>query len=527
MRLNRSPSGNAAIGHRFLPQLCLFLVAGLAIGPLAASADPALPNILVILADDLGYGDVGCYNPESRIPTPHLDRMAAEGMRFTDAHSPCTVCTPTRYSLLTGQMAFRIPNGGRVFSGAGGPSLIEANRLTLPGMLRQHGYSTACFGKWHIGLTFRDHEGNAIHDGSPSGVERIDYSRRIEGGPLDCGFDEFFGTACCPTTDWLYAFIDGDRIPNPPKQKLDRTPLPKHPYANDNRGGWQADDFDLEAVDLTFLEKSQQYLRKHVEQSPDQPFFLFHSAQAVHLPSFPAKQFQGKTQSGPHGDFIFELDHVVGELMRTLRELKVDDNTLVIFTSDNGPEVPTVYYMRNDHGHDGARPWRGMKRDNWEGGHRVPMIVRWPEHVPAGSTSDHLVSLCDVFATVAELIDHPLPDDAAEDSFSLTHVLDGSDSAPERPYLLQQGFGGKRWLAIRKGPWKYLAHKGSGGNRYETHRLLQAFALPDEASDAPGQLYNLEDDPGEKHNLALQHPDMAKELQALLDESLASGRSRR
>lgn len=209
----------------------------------------------------MGYGDVGCYNPESRVPTPNLDRLAAQGMRFTDAHSPCTVCTPTRYGLMTGQMAFRVPNGGKVFSGAGGPSLIAADRLTLPKMLQQHGYSTACVGKWHVGLTFRDKSGQPVHNDSPDAISSIDYSQRIEGGPLDCGFDHFFGTACCPTTDWLYVYIDGNRIPVPPTQLLDKSKLPKHVYANDNRRGWHAPNFDLEEVDMKFLETSQTFLR--------------------------------------------------------------------------------------------------------------------------------------------------------------------------------------------------------------------------------------------------------------------------
>ncbi len=485
------------------------------------------PNIVLVLADDLGYGDVACYNPESKIPTPNLDRLAAQGMRFTDAHSPCTVCTPTRYSLMTGQMAFRIPNGGRVFSGVGGPSLLAGDRLTLPELLRDHGYETACFGKWHIGLTFRDADGQPIHDGGPDGVTRIDYSRRIEGGPLDHGFDHFFGTACCPTTDWLYAYIDGDRIPVPPTGKLDKSKLPKHPYANDNRPGWTAPNFDLEEVDLKFLEKSQAFLREHTQSNPGKPFFLFHSAQAVHLPSFPADQFKGKTQSGPHGDFIFELDYVVGKLLKTLDELKIADNTIVLFTSDNGPEVPTIYHMRQDHGHDGARPWRGVKRDNWEGGHRVPMIVRWPGQVAAGSTSSEITSLTDVFATVADVLDAKLAQDAAEDSFSLLPVLRGEPlNAPLRPYVLQQGFGGKRYLAIRRGKWMYLAHQGSGGNNYEKHPMLKEYRLPNTAPSAAGQLYDLDADPGETMNLALKRSEIARELEALLQRSLIAGRSR-
>lgn len=484
------------------------------------------PNVLIILADDLGYGDVACYNPESKIPTPNLDRLAKQGMKFLDAHSPCTVCTPTRYSLMTGQMAFRVPNGGRVFSGAGGPSLIAPNKYTLPKMLQSAGYSTACFGKWHVGMTFYDIDGQPIHRGGMESTKKIDFAREIDGGPIDCGFDQFFGTACCPTTDWLYAYIDGKTIPNPPAGLLDKSNLPKHPYANDNRRGLHADDFDLEEVDMVFLEKSKQFLKKHASENPERPFFLFHSTQAVHLPSFPGNAFKGKTESGPHGDFIFELDYVVGELMETLEELNVADDTLVIFTSDNGPEVPTVYHMRTDHDHDGARPWRGVKRDNWEGGHRVPMIARWPGEVPAGKTSKQITSLTDVMATVAEIVGKKLPADAAEDSFSMLPALLGEDSdEPIRPYVLQQGFGGKRYLAIRRGKWKYLAHKGSGGNNYQKHALLKQYYIADTAPDAEGQLFNLEDDPGETTNLALEQPAIAKQLKELLAKSIKDGRS--
>jgi arylsulfatase A-like enzyme len=398
--------------------------------------------------------------------------------------------------------------------------------MTLPKMLKGHGYSTACFGKWHIGLTFYNHEGKPIHQGDVESIPSIDYSRRIDGGPLDCGFDRFFGTACCPTTDWLYAYLDGDRIPVPPTKLLDKTNLPKHPYANDNRLGWHAPDFDLEEVDMKFLEKSQAFLRDHVRDNPGKPFFLFHATQAVHLPSFPGKDFQGKTRSGPHGDFIFEFDHIVGELMKTIRELQLDDNTLVIVTSDNGPEVTAVHHMRQDHNHDGARPWRGMKRDNWEGGHRVPFLVRWPNHVSPGTTTDQITSLCDIFATTAALVGAKLPDNAAEDSFSLLPIFASNDSEPIRPYLLQQAFAGKRDLAIRRGKWKYLAHKGSGGNNYELKPELKRYALPDTAPSAVGQLFDLESDPGEVTNVALTHPEIVREMDALLRQSIASGRSR-
>lgn len=491
----------------------------------AVSADRVInskgPNVLVILADDLGYGDVQCFHKQSKVPTPELNRLAAEGMRFLDAHSPSTVCTPTRYSLLTGRMAFRTGYRG-VFTGVGGPCLIDEGRLTLASMLKQSGYRTSMSGKWHVGMTFFDSQGTPIHQGGLEAVQRVDYSRPSIGGPVDHGFDQFFGTVCCPTTDWLYAYMVNDRIPVPPNQILDRRLLPEHPWSFDNRPGMVASDFDLEEVDQVFLEKSRAFLKEHAANHRDQPFFLFHSMQAVHLPSFPSPKFQGKTGLGPHADFIFEMDHIVGELMKTLRETGMDRNTLVIFTSDNGPEVGTVIEMRERHQHDGAHPWRGMKRDNWEGGHRVPTLVWWPTVVPAGSSASQTICLTDIFATVADVLGFPLSDAVAEDSFSFLPVLSGDHSAKVRPYTLHQTMSLS--LGIRKGKWKYLHHKGSGGNSYQRGRLVQ-YALPDVAPDSPGQLYNLESDPGERNNVAEAFPDVARELKQLLDISIARGRS--
>jgi arylsulfatase A-like enzyme len=282
----------------------------------------------------------------------------------------------------------------------------------------------------------------------------------------------------------------------------------------------------MEEIDLVFLKKSREFLESHVRGAPGKPFFLYHAAQAVHLPSFPADQFKGKTGTGPHGDFIHELDYVVGELLATLDKLGVADNTLVIFTSDNGPETTAVIHMRADYGHDGARPWRGMKRDQWEGGHRVPFLVRWPGQVKPSKISAQLTSLTDVMATIAAIIRVDLPKGAAEDSFNLLPALLGQDSGPIRPYLLQQAFGGSRYLSIRRGNWKYLDHPGSGGNRYENNPELKPFILPDTAPGAPGQLHDLEADPGETKNLYFARPEIVKELKALLEQSKASGRSR-
>lgn len=485
----------------------------------------AKPNILLILTDDLGYGDLSCYNDQSKISTPNIDRIAKQGMRFIDAHSPATVCTPTRYSLMTGHMAFRVPNGGTVFTGAGGPSLIADERLTLPEMLRENGYSTTAYGKWHVGLTFFDKDNNPINDNKLEAITRIDYSRPIKGGPLYHGFDSFFGTACCPTTDWLYAFIDGNRIPVPPTQKIDRSKIPNHPYSQDCRDGYIAPDFPMEEVDLVFLKKSQEFLEKHYRESPDKPFFLFHSTQGVHLPSFAAPQFKGKSQAGPHGDFILQLDWTVGQLMETLDKIGVAENTIVIFTSDNGPEVDTVIDMRKSHQHNGAHPWRGVKRDAWEGGHRVPLIVRWPEKIKAATQSDQLTGLIDVMATLASVVGATLPSNAAEDSYDMLAAWTGQATAPIRPHLLMQAFRGKDTLSIRKDHWKYIDHTGSGGNNYDNREGLKAFHIPDIDPTAPAQLYDLKTDPGETNNLYSSHPEIVKELKTLLGSLKSSGRS--
>ena len=234
---------------------------------------------------------------------------------------------------------------------------------------------------------------------------------------------------------------------------------------------------------------------------------------------------QGKTDAGPHGDFIFEFDYIVGELMKTLKDLGIDENTLVVISSDNGPEVPTIVAMRRDHDHDGAHPWRGVKRDQWEGGHRVPFLIRWPGTVPAGRVRSDTICQTDLMATFASIVGTQLPEDAAEDSFSLLPIFQGAETfAPIRPYTLHQTIS--LALAIRRGPWKYLDHEGSGGNNYEKRDSLKPYALPNNAPNAPGQLYHLGKDPSETTNLYYEHPEIVEELKALLEESKASGRSR-
>ena len=480
------------------------------------------PNIVIILADDLGYGDVGCYNPQSKVPTPNLDKLARQGIRFTDAHSPSTVCTPSRYGLLTGRMCFRTGLRG-VFTGVDGP-LIEAGRLTVAGLLRQQGYATACVGKWHVGMTFFQRNGKPVapRGGGVAKVRRVDFTKPIKNGPTDVGFDYFFGTACCPTTDWLYAYIENDRVVEPPTG-LVRSAARHWLQYESYRTGLKAPGFDFRNVDLVFLDKSVRFLDRHVRERPGKPFFLYHSTQAVHLPALPAKQFVGKTKAGPLGDFIYEFDYVVGKLMGALDRLGVADNSLVMVSSDNGPEI-VVTHMREQFGHDSARPWRGLKRDNWEGGHRVPLIARWPGKIKPGSVSHETVCLTDVMATCAEIVDARLPPTAGEDSYSILPALLGDRTGqPLRRYTLHQAIS--HAMGIRRGPWKLLAHKGSGGNNYQRSSTLRKYSLPDTDPQASGQLYNLDSDPGETRNLYSRHPEIVAELKAQLERCRASGHS--
>ncbi len=506
---------------RFCTAIAVFLAgASLTFG--SSAAKPERPNIVIILADDLGYGDVGCYNPESKIPTPNLDELAGQGIRFTDAHSPSTVCTPSRYGLLTGRMCFRTGLRG-VFTGVDGP-LIEEGRLTLAELLRQHGYATACVGKWHVGMTFLQHDGQPVapRGGGLEKVRQVDFTKPVRNGPTDVGFDYFFGTACCPTTDWLYAYIENDRVVRAPTELV--KPGTKHWLEYEHfRTGLKAPGFDFRKVDLVFLDRSIRFLERHVRDGPDRPFFLYHATQTAHLPAMPAKQFVGKTQAGPLGDFIYEFDWIVGELVGALDRLGVAENTLVLVSSDNGPEI-VVTRMREECGHQSAGPWRGFKRDNWEGGHRVPLVARWPGKIKPGGVSDGTVCLTDVMATYAAIVHAELPENAGEDSVNILPVLlDENGGQTGREETLHQTITNA--LCIRRGPWKLLAHKGSGGNNYQGNSILAEYRLLDSDPEAPGQLYNLQSDPGETQNLYHRRLDIAAELEERLEHCRSSGRS--
>ena len=487
-----------------------------------------VPNIIIIYADDLGIGDLSCYNPKCSYSTPRLDHMAAEGIRFLDAHSPSTICSPSRYGLYSGQQIYRSTGrGGGAFEGPGGPSYLKPGTLTLGDMLKQKGYHTGVFGKWHVGLTWFDKEGERLGGGFDNSL-LIDYDRStpLIDGPNARGFDASFVTPNCPTTDPLYIYIENGMVPIPADRRHLRSTLPNPggKWRWDNDEGWMAPGYDFLEADLMFYEKTEEFIVNHLKKSPEKPFFTVFSTQIAHAPVLPAPEFVGNSGAGPRGDFVVELDTLVGRVIDLVKELGIDDETLILFNADNGAETMHVDWMREDHDHDPSAGLRGMKRDAWEGGHRVPFIARWPGRIPQGQVSDQITNTTDIFATLASIVDFTLPDDAAVDSFDMLPVMTGKQDSvkPVRPHLLTQSFRGE--FQIRKGKWKYLDHQGSGGNNYE-RGVLKKYEIKETAPEAPGQLYDLAADPQETINLYFKKTEVRRELQALLQRLKQEGRS--
>jgi arylsulfatase A len=486
------------------------------------------PNIIIIYADDLGYGDLSCYNPKCAYKTPRLDQMAKEGVRFTDAHSPSTICSPSRYGLFSGQQIYRSTGrGGGAFEGPGGPSYLKPGTLTIAQMLKQQGYRTGVFGKWHVGLSWFDENNKRLGGGFKNSL-LIDYEKStpLIDGPNNRGFDESFVTPNCPNTDPLYVYIENGMIAVPASQrhKRENLPNPGGKWRWDNDEGWMSPGYDFMNADLLFYDKTKAFITNHRRQTPDQPFFATLCTQIAHAPVLPANEFNGATQAGPRGDFVWELDVLVGRVLDLVEELGIDDNTLVLFNSDNGAETVHVDWMRRDHQHDASGGWRGMKRDGWEGGHRVPFIARWPDRIPDGLESKQMTNTTDIFATLASVVGYELPDGVAVDSFDVLPAMLGIQDEAEsiRPHMLTQSFRGE--FQIRMGHWKYLDHMGSGGNDY-SKGVMKDYALAEMAPHASGQLYNLETDPGETSNLFFTEETKRKELQELLEHLKTAGRS--
>lgn len=481
--------------------ILIYLLFLLCIVPVASYGQRAdQPNVIFILADDLGYGDVRCFNPEGRIPTPHIDRLAFAGMKFTNAHAASSVCTPSRYAVLTGRYPWRSEEQSGVLSGYDRP-LIDPNRLTVAGLFKQNGYYTACVGKWHLGMDWTLRPG---YDTIKTGWE-IDYGKPIAQGPDTRGFDYFYGISASLDMP-PYAFIENDHtvgIPSVTKQ----FPWRKGPATS-----------DFEAVDVapSVTRKAQEIITEKAMEK--KPFFLYLALPSPHTPIVPDKMFQGKSGMTDYGDYVMETDWAVGEILRTLDSMKISGNTIVFFTSDNGC-TPTVVgkYQLEKRGHYPSYIFRGYKSDIWEGGHRVPLVVRWPGKVKAGSVSEDPVSLTDFMATGADLLKVKLPDSAAEDSYSLLADLKGKAKKPVRPAIVYASIGG--YFSVQQGKWKLAFCPGSGGWASPGNKQAYQKGWP------LVQLYDMQADVTERMNVAAQHPDVVQRLTRLMEQYIADGRS--
>jgi arylsulfatase A-like enzyme len=477
------------------------------------SAAARQPNILLIYADDLGYGDVACYNPDrGKIATPHIDRLAAQGMRFTDAHSSSGVCSPSRYTLLTGRYHWR----GRLQKGIVGlweKPLIAPERLTLGALAKQHGYRTACIGKWHLGwdwpipadraARFKAKPKNGEADDARREVWREVFSKPIGGGPTTRGFDLYFGT---DVPNWPpFCFIENDRTVGIPTEALPARLLEKNQASQPGPAlaGWK-----LESILPALGDRASAFVAESTAGTP--PFLLFFSLTTPHTPLAVNEAWKGKSGLGAYADLVMETDAMVGRVLAALDRSGQADHTLVVFTSDNGCAPYAGKEDMEAKGHFPSGPWRGAKSDAWEGGHRVPFIVRWPAVVKPGGVCDRLVHQADLMRTFAEILGTELPDDAAEDSFSLLPLLKGGDQAV-RTHAVSSSIQGVP--ALRDGPWKYIPAPGSGG-----------WGKGGDQSQ-PVQLYQLSDDPAETKNLAASMPEKVAELKALLEKLITDGRS--
>lgn len=456
---------------------------GVLVGAATSSAAAAdRPNIVLIFCDDLGYGDVQCLAPEtSKIPTPHADRLASEGMIFTDAHSGSSVCTPTRYGLLTGRYAWRTRLQKGVVTGFA-PSLIDENRPTVGSFLQTNGYATACIGKWHLDFDYEDPATGATlkqknHKTPPVGAV-------IPDGPLTRGFDYYHGFHHARNME---AVIENDRV------------------------------VEHDAV-VNMLPRLTRKAVDYIDQraGKDEPFFLYIPLGSPHTPIVPSDEWKGKSGLGDYGDFVMQTDNVVGEVTAALARHGLADETLVLFSSDNGCSKVAGIPKLAAQGHAVSAHLRGSKADIWDGGHRIPFIARWPKKIEAGSTNDELICLVDFFASVADIIDTPVPDDSCEDSVSFLPTFSKQPIESTRSGVIHHSVSGH--FAFRQGPWKLILARGSGGWTSPKENQVD--------QNAPiAQLYNLDTDPGEQSNLYVEEPEIAERLFKLLEADIARGRT--
>lgn len=462
------------------------------------------PNIIYILADDMGYGDVSYLNENAGFKTPHLDRMCEEGLHYTDGHSSSAVCTPSRYSILTGRYNFRSALKSHVLMGYDQP-LIEAERKTVGSYLQDKGYRTACVGKWHLGLqwTLKDLDDR----------ESIDFTKPLINTPLDHGFDYYYGISASLDMP-PYVYIEDRQVTAIP----DRTTSIKHDDSTGKfkkffRAGETGADFVHEEVLPNFTDR----VLEKIEEFKDDPFFIYFPLTAPHTPILPTKEFQGKSGTNEYGDFVLMCDDIVGQVNNKLRELGLDENTIVVYTSDNGCSPMADYPELAQFGHNPSYIFRGTKADIYEGGHRVPYIIKWPETIAAGSQCDESVCLTDLFATVLDIFGETAADDMAEDSVSNLPIWTGQEEGgPVREATVHHSFNGS--FSIRKDKWKLEMCPDSGG-----------WSLPkpgETSADAPPiQLYDLKNDVREQFNVQDKYPEVVEELRTLLIKYIEDGRS--
>lgn len=463
-----------------------------------AIEEKAAPNIVYILADDLGYGDVSALNKQSKINTPNIDAMANKGMVFTDAHSPSSVCTPTRYGILTGRYSWRTTLANGVTWSWSDP-LIAPNRSTVASLLKKNGYQTACIGKWHLGLGW---------DKDTAGV--ADITKPIKNGPTTNGFDYFFGiTASLDIPPYIY--IENDQSTS---QTIDT--IEERKGKEFWRKGQIGDDFEMEGVLPKLTEKAVQYI--NAEAQTEAPFFLYFPLPAPHTPILPTDEFKGKSGTNEYGDFVLMVDDVVGQIAAALAANGISDNTILIFTSDNGCSPMADFEELAQFDHDPSSIFRGHKADIYDGGHRVPFIVQWPDQIAPTSKSDQTVCLTDLMATAAAIVEDTLAANEGEDSYNLLSIwTESSISSPIREATVHHSINGS--FSIRQGKWKLAFCPGSGGWSNPKPKEAKAAGLP------PIQLFDLDEDIEEQNNLAEQNPEVVEQLTSLMQQYIDRGRS--
>lgn len=466
---------------------------------------PPKPNIIIIMADDMGYGDPKCYNPESKIPTPNMDKLCQQGIRFTDAHSAASVCTPSRYGLLTGRYCWRSRLKKAVsWSGYDEP-LISKERETLASLLKKNGYFTAVIGKWHLGMNFLRKERNSFVDAKDhhyqalKGEKDVDFSRPIYNGPNYLGFDYAFLSAAGHNME-PFCYIENDftfGIPDQWREAFDT--LYPGVSAVEVHEGWMVKGWDDRKIGTDMTTKAKGFIKDCYAENPGKPFFLYLPTVSPHRPCTPPDFIKGKSEAGERGDMVTEFDWTVGEIMKTLDSLRMSDNTLLIVTSDNG--ATPVSDDGKDYGHKSCGNLRGFKASLYEGGHRIPLIMRWPSAFPANAINDHLICLTDIFATVKTLLNIEETSDGGEDSFNvLPSIL---QDKVVRDNLVMHDYNGN--FAVREGYWKLIIEGNPTVNKMK--------------------LYNLENDPAEKDDIIEKYPDVAKRLSGLLDKYKRHGYS--